>query len=349
MSSPTYRDLAKMAGVSVATVSFAMRNRPGVSPEVRERIRALAKKTGYKPNPLVTALMVNHRKKSGASIRAVIAFMTHEDLSEPEKLHFTVKEYLRGIREACQEQGFLLRIFHWSDFKENSRKLYVALRTQRIPGVIFDISHEGGIPEWSVAGWENYAIVAIGNRGKNISCDYATSDHYRNCLIVLNELHRRGYDHIGIALLHSLIREQDLRPLSAYLGWKAYTGIRALPPFLTKRWQKEEFLKWFRQHRPQVIIVASHPPIEFLRSEGIRTPEDVGLVHLDIDPRWKEMSGIAQNNFQTGMVAAQVVIDRINRNNFNIPENPEAIFVTGRWIDGATINLKHCPPSGDLG
>lgn len=46
-SNPTIRDVAKHAGVSVATVSRSLNNQPGISSETRERVLSLANELGY--------------------------------------------------------------------------------------------------------------------------------------------------------------------------------------------------------------------------------------------------------------------------------------------------------------
>ena len=43
----TLKELAKAAGVSEATASLAMNDRPGVSPSTKASIRLLAEKLGY--------------------------------------------------------------------------------------------------------------------------------------------------------------------------------------------------------------------------------------------------------------------------------------------------------------
>lgn len=53
----TEKEIAALAGVSRGTVDRALKNRPGVSPETKARILAIAKKHNYRPNILGTALV----------------------------------------------------------------------------------------------------------------------------------------------------------------------------------------------------------------------------------------------------------------------------------------------------
>src|SRR5215510_3696664 len=53
---PTIADVARRAGVSAAAVSFAVNDRPGVSPGTRERILAAARELGWQPSASARAL-----------------------------------------------------------------------------------------------------------------------------------------------------------------------------------------------------------------------------------------------------------------------------------------------------
>lgn len=58
MSKITYREIAKLAGVSLASVSFALKNKPGVSEETRQKILKVAHQHGYFENTLpIQAIM----------------------------------------------------------------------------------------------------------------------------------------------------------------------------------------------------------------------------------------------------------------------------------------------------
>ena len=50
------KDLAKELGVSIATVSRALRNSPEIGKEMQEKVKTLAKQLNYRPNPFARSL-----------------------------------------------------------------------------------------------------------------------------------------------------------------------------------------------------------------------------------------------------------------------------------------------------
>ncbi|MER7311111.1 MULTISPECIES: LacI family DNA-binding transcriptional regulator [Streptomyces] len=53
---PTIADIARRAGVSKVAVSYALNDRPGVSPATRASIKAIAREIGWRPNSAARAL-----------------------------------------------------------------------------------------------------------------------------------------------------------------------------------------------------------------------------------------------------------------------------------------------------
>lgn len=52
------RDIAKMLGINVSTVSRALKGQEGVSQELRQKIERYAKEQGYRPNPFAVSLVM---------------------------------------------------------------------------------------------------------------------------------------------------------------------------------------------------------------------------------------------------------------------------------------------------
>ena len=65
---PTINDVARAAGVSKGLVSFALNNRPGVAPETRDRILAVARELGWTPSSRARALSVSRALAVGLVI-----------------------------------------------------------------------------------------------------------------------------------------------------------------------------------------------------------------------------------------------------------------------------------------
>ena len=64
-ASPTLRSLAAEAGVSVATMSFALRNSRGISGTMQDRLKRLAVARSYQPDPQIAKLMSHPRTIEG--------------------------------------------------------------------------------------------------------------------------------------------------------------------------------------------------------------------------------------------------------------------------------------------
>jgi DNA-binding LacI/PurR family transcriptional regulator len=91
--------VARRAGVSAAAVSFAVNNRPGVSPETRERILAAARELGWRPSASARAL-------TEARTRA-IGLVLARDVAQLEVDAFFVR-FLSGIERALTGADYAL-------------------------------------------------------------------------------------------------------------------------------------------------------------------------------------------------------------------------------------------------
>ena len=71
----TMQQVADRAGVAVSTVSYALKNHPKIPEATRERIQALARRMGYRPDAYVSTLMARLHNKRRQSEQAVLGVL----------------------------------------------------------------------------------------------------------------------------------------------------------------------------------------------------------------------------------------------------------------------------------
>ncbi|MFY9928939.1 MAG: LacI family DNA-binding transcriptional regulator [Streptosporangiaceae bacterium] len=115
------RDVARQAGVSVASVSFALNGQPGVAQETRQRILAVAGELGYQANPQAQALRRGRTSTYGLIIR---------NFSNPFFL-----EVLTGAEETARAAGATLLLLDSYYSQERERTQVREMAAQRLAGL----------------------------------------------------------------------------------------------------------------------------------------------------------------------------------------------------------------------
>lgn len=109
-------DVAQLAGVSVATVSRALRGLPNVSNSTRDRVLSAAEELEYTASPLAAALVTGRTRSIGVIV------------ADTDRWFFI--EVLRGLEQALQEQGYDL-VLHVLPEGERRDRFFAALPVRR--------------------------------------------------------------------------------------------------------------------------------------------------------------------------------------------------------------------------
>ena len=115
------RDVARMAGVSVASASFALNGQPGVAQDTRRRILAIAEQLGYRANPQAQALRRGRTTTYGFVVR---------NFANPFFL-----EVLSGAEEVAGEAGATLLVLDSRYSLERERRHLQEMAAQRLAGL----------------------------------------------------------------------------------------------------------------------------------------------------------------------------------------------------------------------
>jgi LacI family transcriptional regulator len=119
----TIRDVARRAGVSIATVSRVLNNTPrGVAPALQRRVLRAAQKLDYRPNALARSLHQKHTHTLGLVI---------PDIANPYYAEIT-----RGIEDVCRQSGYAVFICN-TDRNPGTMAHYLQiLREKRVDAII---------------------------------------------------------------------------------------------------------------------------------------------------------------------------------------------------------------------
>lgn len=127
MKPVTLKQIAETLGVSVTTVSKALKNYPDVSEKTKKLVKELAETLNYKPN----VFAVNLRTKESKTIGLII----------PEIVHHFFSSVIKGIISQAEKKGYLVIILQSNESYELEKKQLDLLQRKRVDGVIISLAN----------------------------------------------------------------------------------------------------------------------------------------------------------------------------------------------------------------
>lgn len=121
----TMKDIARALGVSVATVSRALKDSPRISQQRREMIKAYAREHQFYPNAIAESL--RYSKVKPIHVIGVIV---------PQFTHYYFSSVLNGIEMAAAEKGYRLMVGQSGEEYERERTLCQSFFESKVCGVI---------------------------------------------------------------------------------------------------------------------------------------------------------------------------------------------------------------------
>ena len=365
------RELARLAGVSPATVSLAMRESPRLAEATKERIRQIASEHGYRPNPRLSRILSEtvssrYQKRSGL-IYFIITRYTPETWN-PRNPWFV------ATANRCRELGYALEPFWLFEPGMTPARANQIMYHRGVDGLIVhspSYSLRTGETLTLPIEWEKFCVVEIDDVITAPSLHHVRHDHLSGMWLALQETEALGYRRIGLCLSSDVDFATHHRWTAGYSYW---AGVRGLDgpirsPFLYDQ-DPGSLRKWIRTCRLDVVIGPSREILDAIVASGLNIPEDVAFVSLDTDfsaastekkgepliqnaadsslmvsqssgdrPRHPEMAGIFQCRLEQYVLAADMVASLIARGAHGVPKVTSAWILAGTWQPGAT-----CPP-----
>ncbi len=335
-STPTLRSLAKELGLSRTTVSDALRGSPRVDPNTAVRVKKAAQEAGYRRNPLAGALMSELRRSRGAAFRGVIAAVDFNELGRPEGSDRFHRELLAGAEVRAVALGFKVERFPVGAAGVTVQRLDSILQSRGIHGVIL-------LPAWaepdiSALDWSRYAGVYTDYIIERPALHAVCSDHYRSMLAALQRLRALGYRRPGLHIQRHQDERVQYRRGAAFRAFQESTpGIESVPLLIVDEFSQKEFVRWFRRHKPDVVLSHHTGTIDWMESCGAKVPATHGFVCLNVLGRSRACAGLDLQPRSLGARAVELLIAQLQRNETGIPEWPSTTTIPAKWVDGPTL------------
>jgi LacI family transcriptional regulator len=319
----TVADVARVAGVSGATVSHVLNGTRYVSDETKQKVQRAIEELRYEVNSVAQSLKRNRSQMFGLIV---------SDIANP---FFTA--VVRGVEDVAQRRGYNVILCNTDEDPARELRSLQLLHQKRADGVLLSPTgiHHGYLDRLLEAA---YPLVCFDRVLPGVSCDAVVLDNVAGSYQAVDHLVALGHRRIGIVggvgrvgtsterlegyrralLANGIIEEPDLvREGNSRLdgGFARTIDLLELP------------------NPPSAIFVTNNlmtlGAIAALQSRGLRIPGDVAIVGFD-DFEWAmilrpRLTTVAQPTYEFGQMAAELLIARIEQ---GVGDAPRRVLLT---------------------
>ena len=266
-------DIAKLAGVSQATVSRVLSGRDKVKESTRLRVLKVVNEIGYRPNPFAQAMRTSQSRTVGVAVSRI---------TNP-----IVPEILEGLAESFA--AFDRRLVVWNTDAEGEDGLVQGIQSGIVDGVIFTAaSHQAKAIK--VAMETQTPVVSFNRYLEGAACDQIVSTNFEGAARIARYLIRHGRRRIAFVngpLDRTTLsdREAGFRHALAQAGFSIPTCLYAQSEFVPAAF-RQAAIDMMSSNIPPDTIACGNDLIAIgvlngLKSMGMQVPDDVWVTGFD--------------------------------------------------------------------
>jgi len=306
------KDVAKLAGVSVGTVSKYLNNKGNLKEETRKKVEYAINKLQYKPNPVARSM-----RTGKTNTIAIIA----PDITNP-----FFAEIYNSIRQCAAQNGYVSILYTTSDDPKILKDYLTSTSIKQADGIILCfVDDDEDVAQFMDEIQKSVPIVMLSWNINNTRFNCVSIDVFEGAMKATNHLislgHKRigyvgGHDRVSVEKHNGFIKALKAAALESspdleyFGGFNLQTGFYAtrkfcmLPDMPTAIFAEND-----------IIAIGC---IKYLLQNNIRVPEDVAVIGFDnIKPSAMyepSLSTISLPIVQMGEESVKLLLSIMNKN-----------------------------------
>ncbi len=301
------RDVAKAAGVSVATISRVLNHPDTVSEETKKHVQEVMESLNYKPNSLARGLALNRSH----TIALIVS-----DILNPKYM-----EIAKGVEDVAHSKGYNILLCNTEGSLEKEKEYIEIMSNRMVDGIILSNTRIDSKEIYNIT-QKKIPVVSIGKTVKDLFNVYI--DDEEGAYEATKHLIDIGYKDIGFISgpmnqnenkekkkgYEKAIAEAELKIVKGYIqeGESNLNG-----GYITAK-------RLIKKHpNIRAIFIANDlmaiSALDAIKSEGLRIPEDIAIVGFDniamsalVEPK---LTTISQPIYKMGLMASRMLLEQI--------------------------------------
>lgn len=339
----TIKDIAKEAGVSVATVSHVVNKTRYVSPELQQKVEDAIKRADVPPN-----FVIKKKQKSNSELEPEYYLFLSSKPGHP--YHLQIAENLRLLADKRNAAFISVDI---SGYKKTDLLEGLFSRDSKLKGVFVAVD-VATHPVISLLENMQVPLVVIGGKIGNIQCDRVTSANYEGAYKGVMHLVRSGHEKIAL-LGESEDTEITTERIKGYRKALEDNHLEIRDDYIACDMKNEEdiFKKMdsfiFGDNRPTAVFVINYNTMyytyKYMEAHNVKCPDDISLIGFSDFP-WAELvspqlTTVSQNVEEISEKAFKLMSERING---DVNRKPELIQIdTKLQVRNSTAGIGRGP------
>jgi LacI family transcriptional regulator len=333
----TMKEIAKKLGVSVSTVSRAMKDSPELHPDTKKRIVEMAKSMNYQYNLLAQSLRISRSKVLGVIV--------------PELTSHFFSSNISGIQDTAYKRGYNIMICQSNESFDQEKANIRTLVSSQVDGLLISLSRETktydhlhdlydrGIP-----------FIMFDRVTEEIPVSKITVDDAHGAYLVVKHLLEQGCRKIAY-----FSGPEDLyiskKRKEGYLEALAEYGIsekdsKVYFTDLTLEMNRQVTLDMLQSGDLPDAIFAMIDPVAVdvmivLKEKGIKIPEQIALAGFTNNPTSAvvepSLTTVSQPGYEMGQLAANHLLDQLEE---VVPDDPQSFVLLTTLVERNSSKKK---------